>query len=144
MRNHLSNWLTSALRPLDTSQAKEPSNVSVSNESIAKPARNLQIAADIISILSQIARTSPSNVDFVTSLLEGPAGNYNIVGQLMGRNEVHPVLASRTCALLGNIMKHKSDFSAILKQNPALVESIVKYLQNEDSNVRKVCFAFCP
>ena len=66
------------------------------------------------------------------------SGDFSVLKELMLRDQLNVVLASRACALLGNLMKHRSDFSLVLKRHPSLVDSILRCLQNEDSNVRKV------
>jgi len=72
-----------------------------------------------------------------SKIIKGDKGDYSVLKELMLGDSLNVVLASRACALLGNLMKHKSDFSLVLKSHPSLVDSILRCLQNEDSNVRK-------
>lgn len=45
---------------------------------------------------------------------------------------------SRTCSLLGNLMKHNAQMYTFLKQREKLFEGLMACLKDEDQNVRKV------
>ena len=49
-----------------------------------------------------------------------------------------PSIKSRTCSLVGNLMKHNAQMYTFLKQREKLFEGLMACLKDEDQNVRKV------
>ncbi|ESO97940.1 hypothetical protein LOTGIDRAFT_153051 [Lottia gigantea] len=100
-----------------------------------QPTNSLSVICDIISICSHLVRTSPAHLPLVMAVFQGQKGDYEPLVTLLTHNS--SAVKSRTCSLLGNVMKHDSKMYSVLKQREKVFSSLVKCLQDEDSNVRK-------
>ena len=100
------------------------------------------LLADLLAILSHLSRKSEEVVVAVIRILSGTdeKSPFLILVDCLSGN---PVVKSRCCNMLGNIMKHNGAFYEVLKKNKPLFESIARCCQTEELNVRKVIASFC-
>ncbi|XP_068679432.1 serine/threonine-protein kinase 36-like [Montipora foliosa] len=94
----------------------------------------ITLLSDIITILSHVARSSSEYVTMVTSVLQGDEESYDPLYNLL----VHPnsSIVANTCCMLGNVLRHSAIFYPAL-QRTSLLDTLIRCLKNEDSNVRK-------
>ncbi|KAK7488222.1 hypothetical protein BaRGS_00020529 [Batillaria attramentaria] len=95
----------------------------------------LSVLCDVVSVSSHLVRTSPEHLALVTGMLKGAKGDYACLTSLMSHSSA--VVKSRTCSLLGNLMKHDSQMYSILLQKEKILQGLIACLRDEDSNVRK-------
>ncbi|RUS86280.1 hypothetical protein EGW08_005972, partial [Elysia chlorotica] len=99
----------------------------------------LSVTCDTLSACSHLVRTSPEHLVLVCDVFRGPTGDFSSLSMFL-KHEAS-ALRSRTCSLLGNIMRHDSQMYAVLRQRDAILNGLVQCLQDVDSNVRK-CAAY--
>ncbi|XP_059141268.1 serine/threonine-protein kinase 36-like [Physella acuta] len=100
----------------------------------------LSVKCDAISICSHLVRTSPEHLDLVKNIFKGTEGNYSLMSGFI--NHSTAAIKSRTCSLLGNIMRHDGQLYSILnKPKDKILSGLLACLQDSDSNVRK-CAAY--
>ncbi|BFZ18847.1 hypothetical protein BsWGS_21886 [Bradybaena similaris] len=95
----------------------------------------LSVTCDTISICSHLVRTSPEHLDLVKDILKGSDADYAVLANFVQHNT--SAVKSRTCSLLGNIMRHDAQMYPILKQKDKILTGLIKCLRDSDSNVRK-------
>ncbi|KAK6192112.1 hypothetical protein SNE40_003650 [Patella caerulea] len=95
----------------------------------------LSVICDTISICSHLVRTSPAHLPLVMSVFQGHKGDYEPLVTLLTHNS--SAVKSRTCSLLGNVMKHDAKMYSVLKQREKIFHSLIACLKDPDSNVRK-------
>ncbi|KAL5015967.1 hypothetical protein ScPMuIL_005556 [Solemya velum] len=95
----------------------------------------LSVLCDTVSICSHLVRTSPDHLPLLKTVFKGQKGDYEPLCLLINHNSA--AIKSRTCGLLGNMMKHNSNVYAILKQREKIFTGIIACLKDEDVNVRK-------
>ncbi|KAK7088085.1 serine/threonine-protein kinase 36-like isoform X2 [Littorina saxatilis] len=95
----------------------------------------LSVVCDMVSITSHLVRTSPEHLGLVIIILKGAKGDYSPLTSLIGHSSA--VVKSRTCSLLGNLMKHDTQMYPVLGQRDKILQGLVKCLKDEDGNVRK-------
>ncbi len=103
------------------------------------------LIADLLSILSHLSRKSEDVVGTIIKILKGPENNkshlkqssFQIVIKCLNGN---PVVKSRCCNMLGNLMKHNDTFYDVLKKHKIIFDNLGKCCQTDELNVRKVSF----
>ncbi|KAK3576136.1 hypothetical protein CHS0354_043102 [Potamilus streckersoni] len=101
-----------------------------------RPSSPLSVICDTISICSHLTRISADHIPLVKSILQtNKAGDPDPLTLSIKHNS--SAVKSRTCSLLGNLMKHNAQFYSVLKQRDKLLEGLIECLKDEDPNVRK-------
>ncbi|KAK3796590.1 hypothetical protein RRG08_057839 [Elysia crispata] len=95
----------------------------------------LSVVCDTLSTCSHLVRTSPEHLALVRDVFKGSNGDFSTLSMFV-KHEASAV-RSRTCSLLGNIMRHDSQMYATLRQRDTILSGLVQCLQDVDSNVRK-------
>ncbi|KAH9525670.1 Serine/threonine-protein kinase 36 [Bulinus truncatus] len=95
----------------------------------------ISVVCDIISMCSHLVRTSPEHLDLVKNIFKGSDGDYGLLSEFLIHS--NSVIKSRTCSLLGNIMRHNDQMYSILKHKDKILGNLLLCLQDSDSNVRK-------
>ncbi|XP_013385413.1 serine/threonine-protein kinase 36 [Lingula anatina] len=98
------------------------------------PESPLSVICDMVSICSHLARTSPEYVDLLLRIFQGSEGDCAPLASLMCHQS--PVVRSRVCSMMGNMMKHSNTFYTVLTQREKLCSSLVRCLEDEDAHVR--------
>ncbi|XP_065607299.1 serine/threonine-protein kinase 36 [Cyrtonyx montezumae] len=96
---------------------------------------SLILTADLLSLLTHVARTCPEHLPFLQRILGGSDMSCQILTHLLSHQE-HPIRA-KTCHLLGNLLRHSRGFPQVLQSQPGLLESLLVCLADEDETVRK-------
>ncbi|XP_046556063.1 serine/threonine-protein kinase 36-like isoform X1 [Haliotis rubra] len=95
----------------------------------------ISIVCDTLTICSHLVRMSPQHLTLVKSVFLGNKGDYEPLVKMI--TNVSTAVRSRTCSLLGNLMKHDAQMYPVLKQRDKILTGLIARLQDEDSNVRK-------
>ncbi|XP_041347923.1 serine/threonine-protein kinase 36-like isoform X2 [Gigantopelta aegis] len=95
----------------------------------------LSVVCDTISVCSHLVRTSPEHLTLVKAVFRGNKGDFEPLSRLISHKS--EAVKSRTCSLLGNLMKHDGQFYPVLKQREKIFSALISCLKDEDSNVRK-------
>ncbi|KAL8605032.1 hypothetical protein ACOMHN_018834 [Nucella lapillus] len=98
-------------------------------------AKPLSVVCDMVSITSHLVRTSPEHLALVISALKGAKGDYSPLAWLMSHSSA--MVKSRTCGLLGNLMKYDTQLYPVLLQREKILQGLVACLKDADGNVRK-------
>ncbi|KAL4223174.1 Serine/threonine-protein kinase 36 [Mactra antiquata] len=95
----------------------------------------IPVVCDTISLCNHLVRISAQHITLVKSVVQTNKGDPDKLSGLLS----HPSssVKSRTCSLLGNLMKHNGQMYTFLKQRDKLLESFIACLKDEDQNVRK-------
>lgn len=99
------------------------------------------LIADILSILSHLSRKSEDSIASIIKILRCPetksskSNQFPILTRCLNGQ---PIVRSRCCNLIGNLMKHNDIFYEILKKNKPIFEDLAKCCQTDELNVRKV------
>uniref|UniRef100_A0A8B9PZW8 non-specific serine/threonine protein kinase n=1 Tax=Apteryx owenii TaxID=8824 RepID=A0A8B9PZW8_APTOW len=96
---------------------------------------NPTITANLLSLLTHVARVCPEHLPFLQRILGGSGVAYQPLTRLLGHWE-HSIRA-KTCNLLGNLLRHSHSFPQVLQNQPGLLESLLECLADRDENVRK-------
>ncbi|XP_025950899.2 serine/threonine-protein kinase 36 isoform X1 [Dromaius novaehollandiae] len=96
---------------------------------------NPTITADLLSLLTHVARVCPEHLPFLQRILRGSDVAYQPLTHLLGHWE-HCIRA-KTCNLLGNLLRHSHSFPQALQSQLGLLESLLECLADQDENVRK-------
>ncbi|OXB77119.1 UNVERIFIED_CONTAM: hypothetical protein H355_007766, partial [Colinus virginianus] len=96
---------------------------------------SLTLTADLLSLLTHVARTCPEHLPFLQRILGGSDMSYQTLTHLLSHQE-HSIRA-KTCHLLGNLLRHNSGFPHVLQSQPGLLESLLVCLADEDETVHK-------
>ncbi|CAL1543188.1 unnamed protein product [Lymnaea stagnalis] len=99
----------------------------------------LSVICDTMSLCSHLVRTSPEHLDLVRNIFRGPDGEFGLLSGFLLHSTA--AIKSRTCSLLGNIMRHNGQMYTTLKQKDKILAGLLACLQDSDSNVRK-CAAY--
>ncbi|NXL30182.1 STK36 kinase, partial [Glaucidium brasilianum] len=96
---------------------------------------SLTLTADLLSLLTHVARAYPEHLPFLQRILRGS----NVAGQPLTRLLGHKqhLIRAKTCNLLGNLLRHGHDFSQALQSQPALLESLMGCLADQEESVRR-------
>ena len=101
------------------------------------------LIADILSILSHLSRKSEDSVGCVMKILRCPVADSTKANQFPILTKClngQPIVRSRCCNLIGNLMKHNDVFYEVLRKNKPIFEDLAKCCQTDELNVRKVNF----
>ncbi|NWI18300.1 STK36 kinase, partial [Crypturellus soui] len=93
---------------------------------------NSTITADLLSLLTHVARVSPEHLPFLQRILGASDVSDQPLTRLLGHWE-HSIRA-KTCNLLGNLLRHSPSF---LQSQRAVLESLLERLADQDERVRK-------
>ncbi|XP_053257985.1 serine/threonine-protein kinase 36 isoform X2 [Podarcis raffonei] len=93
------------------------------------------LTADLLSLLTHIARASPAHLPFLQRLLCGSDSASQPLSHLLCHQEC-PVRA-KTCSLLGNLLRHRQGFPQVLQDQIGLLEHLLERLSDEDEHVRR-------
>lgn len=63
-------------------------------------------------------------------------GHFSLLEALLGHQAA--VVRSRTCSMVGNMMKYSNVFYDVLQTRASLTNELIECLKDEDINVRKV------
>ena len=103
---------------------------------IYHPSSSDSLLADIFSIMSHLSRKSEDVVVTIIKILKGTnQQNYQILIKSLSGN---PVVKSRCCNMLGNLMRYNDAFYDVLKKNKQIFDLLVRCSQLDELNVRKV------
>ena len=106
---------------------------------MSQPNLSDSLIVDIFSIFSHLSRNSgdivPAIIKILKSTSNGGNGSYQIIQKSLNGN---PILKSRCCNMIGNLMKHNDLFYEVLKKNRLIFDSLIKCCQLDEINVRKV------
>lgn len=93
----------------------------------------VSLLADLLSLLTHIARASPTHLPFVEKLLCGSTS------QALSHLLCHPecLVRARACSLVGNLLRHRQGFPQVLQGQTGLLESLLECLSDEDGHVRR-------
>ncbi|XP_066467725.1 serine/threonine-protein kinase 36 isoform X2 [Tiliqua scincoides] len=93
------------------------------------------LTADLLSLLTHVARAGPTHLPFLQRLLCGSDSAYHPLSHLLCHQE-HP-LRARACSLVGNLLRHGHGFSQVLWGQAGLLECLFDRLSDEDELVRR-------
>ena len=88
-----------------------------------------------------MARKSEDVLITIIKILKGLNNQNNCGFQILARSlngNPNPIIKSRCCNMIGNLMKHNDSFYDILKKNKLIFENLIKCCQLDEFNVRKV------
>ncbi|KAI0226995.1 hypothetical protein LSAT2_022553 [Lamellibrachia satsuma] len=100
-----------------------------------QPNGSTSLICDTLSICSHLVRMSPSHIDMLMQMFRGPKRDYELLGNMLCHSAA--VVRSRTCSMLGNVLKHSGTFYAVLSKCDKLVTDLMVCLSDEDPDVRK-------
>ncbi|XP_060629352.2 serine/threonine-protein kinase 36 isoform X1 [Anolis sagrei] len=93
----------------------------------------VHLLADLLTLLTHIARASPSHLPFLEKLLSGSTSQ--ALSHLLGHSEC--LVRARTCSLVGNLLRHGQGFPQVLQGQAGLLKSLLERLSDEDRHVRR-------
>lgn len=93
------------------------------------------LTADLLSLLSHIARAGPTHLAFLQRLLCGSDGASQPLSRLLCHQEC-PIRA-RACSLVGNLLRHGHEFPQALWCQAGVLECLLQCLSDEDEHVRR-------
>lgn len=93
------------------------------------------LTADLLSLLTHMARAAPTHLPFLQRLLCGSDSASHPLSHLLCHRE-HP-LRARACSLVGNLLRHGQGFSQVLWGQAGLLECLFDRLSDEDEQVRR-------
>uniref|UniRef100_A0A8C8AEL9 non-specific serine/threonine protein kinase n=1 Tax=Otus sunia TaxID=257818 RepID=A0A8C8AEL9_9STRI len=96
---------------------------------------SLTLTADLLSLLTHVARACPEHLPFLQRILRGS----DVADQPLTHLLCHQrhLIRAKTCNLLGNLLRHGHDFSQALQSQPALLESLLGCLADQEESVRR-------
>ncbi|XP_075287249.1 serine/threonine-protein kinase 36 isoform X2 [Opisthocomus hoazin] len=96
---------------------------------------SLTLTADLLSLLTHVARACPEHLPFLQRILRSSDMADQPLTRLLG----HPqhLIRTKTCNLLGNLLRHGHSFPQALQGQPALLESLLGCLADPEESVRK-------
>ncbi|XP_053140146.1 serine/threonine-protein kinase 36 isoform X2 [Hemicordylus capensis] len=93
------------------------------------------LTADLLSLLTHIARAGPTHLPFLQRLFGGSDSASQSLSHLLSHRE-HP-LRARACSLVGNMLRHGQGFPQLLRGQVELLDCLLERLSDEDENVRR-------
>ncbi|XP_062972829.1 serine/threonine-protein kinase 36 [Elgaria multicarinata webbii] len=93
------------------------------------------LTADLLSLLTHIARASPPDLPFLQSLLCGSDSASWPLSRLLCHQE--SLVRARACSLIGNLLRHGQGFPQMLQGQAGLLECLLERLSDEDKHVRR-------
>ncbi|XP_030064853.1 serine/threonine-protein kinase 36 [Microcaecilia unicolor] len=96
-----------------------------------------QLVSDLLSLLTHVARVSPTHLTFLQRILRGPDSTYQPLHHLL-----HSPGRAKACGLMGNLMRYGKEFNKDLQKQPSLLQRLLECLSDQDARVRRsACFA---
>ncbi|XP_063144971.1 serine/threonine-protein kinase 36 [Candoia aspera] len=92
------------------------------------------ITADLLSLLTHIARASPAHLPFLQRLLIDSDSAPQLLNHVLCHQEC--LVRARACSLVGNLLRHRQGFPHALWDRAGLRELLVDRLSDEDEHVR--------
>uniref|UniRef100_A0A8C6Y3S6 Serine/threonine-protein kinase 36 n=1 Tax=Naja naja TaxID=35670 RepID=A0A8C6Y3S6_NAJNA len=92
------------------------------------------IAADLLSLLTHIARASPAHLPFLQRLLIDTDSASQLLNHVLRHRDC--LIRARACSLVGNLLRHGQGFPHTLWHKAGLQELLVDCLSDEDEHVR--------
>uniref|UniRef100_A0A8D0F6I2 non-specific serine/threonine protein kinase n=1 Tax=Strix occidentalis caurina TaxID=311401 RepID=A0A8D0F6I2_STROC len=96
---------------------------------------SLTLTADLLSLLTHVARACPEHLPFLQRILRGSSVADQPLTRLLGHQR--HLIRAKTCNLLGNLLRHGHDFPQALQSQPALLESLLGCLADQEESVRR-------
>ncbi|XP_069507703.1 serine/threonine-protein kinase 36 [Ambystoma mexicanum] len=93
------------------------------------------LTSDLLSLLTHIARASPTHLPLLHKILRGADGTYEPLRYILKVRE-DPTRA-KACGLVGNMLRHGQDLNQELLAQPGLLEKLLDCLSDEDGRVRR-------
>ncbi|XP_039204719.1 serine/threonine-protein kinase 36 isoform X2 [Crotalus tigris] len=92
------------------------------------------VTADLLSLLTHIARASPAHLPFLQKLLIDSDSASQLLNHVLCHQEC--LIRARACSLVGNLLRHGQGFPHVLWDKAGLQEPLVDCLSDEDEHVR--------
>ncbi|KAL7991846.1 hypothetical protein Chor_016102 [Crotalus horridus] len=92
------------------------------------------VTADLLSLLTHIARASPAHLPFLQKLLIDSDSASQLLNHVLCHREC--LIRARACSLVGNLLRHGQGFPHVLWDKAGLQEPLVDCLSDEDEHVR--------
>ncbi|NXP54527.1 STK36 kinase, partial [Heliornis fulica] len=96
---------------------------------------SLTLTADLLSLLTHVARAWPEHLPFLQRILRSSDVADQPLTHLLGHQQ--HLIRARTCNLLGNLLQHSCGFPQLLWSQPSLLESLLGCLADPEESVRK-------
>ncbi|NWH50132.1 STK36 kinase, partial [Fregata magnificens] len=96
---------------------------------------SLTLTADLLSLLTHVARACPEHLPFLQRILRGLDVADQPLTRLLGHRQ--HLIRAKTCNLLGNLLRHGHSFPQTLQSQPGLLESLLGCLADREESVRK-------
>ncbi|XP_052245877.1 serine/threonine-protein kinase 36-like isoform X2 [Dreissena polymorpha] len=103
--------------------------------SCVAPSSPVSMVCDTVSLCNHLVRISAQHITLVKAVIQSNKGEPDKLCALIGHHSAS--VKSRTCSLLGNLMKHNAQMYTFLKQKDKLFDGLIVCLKDEDQNVRK-------
>ncbi|NXP03486.1 STK36 kinase, partial [Thinocorus orbignyianus] len=96
---------------------------------------SLTLTADLLSLLTHVARACPEHLPFLQRILRGS----DVADQPLTRLLDHQqhLIRAKTCNLVGNLLRHGHSFPQALQSQLGLLESLLGCLVDQEESVRK-------
>ncbi|XP_070585328.1 serine/threonine-protein kinase 36 isoform X2 [Erythrolamprus reginae] len=94
----------------------------------------IAITADLLSLLTHIARASPPHLPFLKRLLVDSDSASQLLNHVLRHRD--GLIRARACSLVGNLLRHGQGFPQALWHKAGLQELLVDGLSDEDEHVR--------
>ncbi|NWX12565.1 STK36 kinase, partial [Aegotheles bennettii] len=94
---------------------------------------SLTLAADLLSLLTHVARACPEHLPFLQRILRVSDVADQPLTHLLGHR--HHLIRAKTCTLLGNLLRH--GFPAALQSQPGWLETLLGCLEDRAGSVQR-------
>ncbi|XP_020647678.3 serine/threonine-protein kinase 36 isoform X1 [Pogona vitticeps] len=94
------------------------------------------LTADLLSLLTHIARVSPAHLPFLEKLLCSPSSTSHPLrlSRLLCHQDC--LVRARACSLIGNLLRHGQEVPQVLEGQAGLLECLLERLADNDGHVR--------
>ncbi|NXT40047.1 STK36 kinase, partial [Pelecanoides urinatrix] len=96
---------------------------------------SLTLTADLLSLLTHVARACPEHLPFLQKILRDSETANQPLTRLLSHQQ--HLIRAKTCNLLGNLLRHSHGFPQMLQSQPGLLESLLGCLEDREETVRK-------
>ncbi|NXI43324.1 STK36 kinase, partial [Galbula dea] len=96
---------------------------------------SLRLTVDLLSFLTHVARACPEHLPFLQRILRGSDVADQPLTWLLSHRQ--HLIRTKTCNLLGNLLRHDYSFPQVLQSQPGLLESLMGCLSDQEESVRK-------
>ncbi|NXQ83397.1 STK36 kinase, partial [Nyctibius grandis] len=96
---------------------------------------SLALTADLLSLLTHVARACPEHLPFLQRILRGSDVADQPLTRLLGHQQ--HLIRAKTCNLLGNLLRHGHGFPQMLQSQPSLLENLLGCLADPEESVRR-------